>query len=80
MVVLTVIFVVLGSMLGGTNGAVIAFRVAFAMNLATYWFSDRMVLAMLFTPKRSRRQRRPSFTASWRHSHSGTPSPCRRYS
>ncbi len=46
MVVLTVIFVALGSMLGGTNGAMIAFAVAFAMNAVTYWFSDRIVLAM----------------------------------
>jgi heat shock protein HtpX len=46
MVVLTVIFVALGGMLGGRNGAVIAFGVAFAMNLVSYWFSDRIVLAM----------------------------------
>ena len=46
MVVLTVILVALGSMMGGRNGAVIAFIVAFGMNLVTYWFSDRMVLAM----------------------------------
>jgi heat shock protein HtpX len=46
MVVLTVIFVVLGSMLGGRGGAMFAFAVAFAMNLVTYWFSDRIVLAM----------------------------------
>jgi heat shock protein HtpX len=46
MVLLTVIFVALGSMLGGTNGAMIAFAVAFAINLVTYWFSDRIVLAM----------------------------------
>lgn len=46
MVVLTVILVALGSMLGGTNGATIAFAVALVMNLVTYWFSDRIVLAM----------------------------------
>ncbi len=46
MVVLTVIFVALGGMLGGRNGAVIAFGVAFAMNMVSYWFSDRIVLAM----------------------------------
>ncbi len=46
MVVLTVIFVALGGMLGGRNGATIAFAVAFVINLVTYWFSDRIVLAM----------------------------------
>ena len=46
MVVLTVIFVALGGMLGGRSGATIAFGLAFAMNLVSYWFSDRIVLAM----------------------------------
>jgi len=46
MVVLTVIFVALGGMLGGRSGATVAFGLAFAMNLVSYWFSDRIVLAM----------------------------------
>ncbi len=46
MVVLTIIFVALGSLIGGKNGAVFAFGIAFVMNLITYWFSDRIVLAM----------------------------------
>jgi heat shock protein HtpX len=46
MVVLTIIFVALGSLIGGKNGAVFAFGIAFLMNLITYWFSDRIVLAM----------------------------------
>lgn len=46
MLVLTVILVALGSMLGGSRGATIAFVVALVMNLGTYWFSDRIVLAM----------------------------------
>jgi heat shock protein HtpX len=46
MVLLTIIFVALGSMIGGQNGAMIAFVVALAMNLVSYWFSDRIVLAM----------------------------------
>ncbi len=46
MIVLTVIFVALGGMLGGRNGAAIAFGVAFVMNLVSYWFCDRIVLAM----------------------------------
>jgi len=46
MVVLTIILVALGSLVGGSNGAMIAFAVALIMNLISYWFSDRIVLAM----------------------------------
>ncbi|HAR96431.1 MAG TPA: zinc metalloprotease HtpX [Deltaproteobacteria bacterium] len=46
MVVLTIIFVALGSMIGGKNGATIALAVALLMNFVSYWFSDRIVLAM----------------------------------
>jgi heat shock protein HtpX len=46
MVVLTIIFVALGSMIGGKSGATIALAVALVMNFVSYWFSDRIVLAM----------------------------------
>ncbi len=46
MVVLTVILVGLGSMIGGNNGAALAFVVALGINMVSYWFSDRIVLAM----------------------------------
>ncbi len=46
MVMLTVILVGLGSVIGGQNGAVLAFAVALAMNFVSYWFSDRIVLSM----------------------------------
>ena len=46
MVVLTIILVGLGSLIGGKNGAVLAFAVALAVNFVSYWFSDRIVLAM----------------------------------
>lgn len=46
MVVLTIIFVALGSMIGGRNGATIALAVALVMNFVSYWFSDRIVLRM----------------------------------
>ncbi|OPX93151.1 MAG: hypothetical protein A4E62_01092 [Syntrophorhabdus sp. PtaU1.Bin002] len=46
MAVLTIIFVALGSMMGGKNGAMIAFAVALVMNLVSYWFSDKIVLRM----------------------------------
>jgi heat shock protein HtpX len=46
MVVLTIIFVALGSLIGGRTGGYIAFFIAFAMNFITYWFCDKIVLAM----------------------------------
>ncbi|MFC2085408.1 zinc metalloprotease HtpX [Bacteroidota bacterium] len=44
MTILTVLFVWIGSIIGGTEGAVIAFLIAAAMNFFSYWFSDKMVL------------------------------------
>ena len=58
MVVLTVILVGLGSMIGGKNGAALAFVVALGMNMVSYWFSDRIVLAM-YRAQRSPKARRP---------------------
>ncbi len=44
--VLTAMLVVLGGAIGGRQGMLIAFFVAIAMNVFSYWFSDRIVLAM----------------------------------
>jgi heat shock protein HtpX len=44
--VLTALFMAIGFVLGGQTGMVIAFVVALAMNIFSYWNSDRMVLAM----------------------------------
>jgi heat shock protein HtpX len=44
--VLTVMLVVLGGALGGRQGMLIAFVFAFVMNFASYWWSDKIVLAM----------------------------------
>ncbi len=41
---LTVIFVLAGGMIGGQQGAVIAFVLALVMNFVSYWFSDSIVL------------------------------------
>lgn len=43
---LTVFLVGLGSVIGGRGGMVLAFGLAIVMNLGSYWFSDRIVLAM----------------------------------
>jgi heat shock protein HtpX len=44
--VLTAIFVFLGDMLGGRQGAVIALVFAGLMNFFSYWYSDKIVLKM----------------------------------
>jgi len=43
---LTLLFVFIGQLLGGNQGMVVAFIFAAIMNLGTYWFSDKIVLAM----------------------------------
>jgi heat shock protein HtpX len=43
---LTVLFILLGGMVGGEQGMVIAFLFAGLMNFASYWWSDRIVLWM----------------------------------
>lgn len=46
LVVLTAIFVAFGAFVGGQAGMVVAFAVALAMNLLSYWKSDQVVLHM----------------------------------
>ena len=43
---LTALFMGVGYLIGGSGGALIALAVAAAMNIFTYWNSDRMVLSM----------------------------------
>ena len=43
---LTAMLVLLGGAIGGQQGMVIAFVLAVAMNFASYWWSDKIVLAM----------------------------------
>jgi heat shock protein HtpX len=45
MVVLTILFVWIGGVLGGRQGAFIAFIASAVMNFWGYWFSDKMVLS-----------------------------------
>jgi heat shock protein HtpX len=44
--VLTAMLVLIGGAIGGQQGMLVAFLVALAMNFFSYWFSDKMVLAM----------------------------------
>lgn len=43
---MTALFMGLGFLIGGSNGALIAFFIAAAMNAFAYWNSDKMVLSM----------------------------------
>ncbi len=44
--VLSVLFIFIGSLLGGQSGATMALVMAGVMNIGAYWFSDKIVLAM----------------------------------
>lgn len=46
LIALTLLLVGVGHLLGGPQGATMAFVLALVMNAAAYWFSDRLVLAM----------------------------------
>src|SRR5574341_39546 len=43
---LTSLLILIGQAIGGQQGMLIAFLLAAAMNFGSYWFSDRIVLAM----------------------------------
>ncbi len=43
---LTVLFILIGGMVGGEQGMVVAFLFAGVMNFASYWWSDRIILWM----------------------------------
>jgi len=43
---LTALIILIGRMFGGSQGMMIAFVFAVIMNLGSYWFSDKIVLAM----------------------------------
>ncbi|MDR1658940.1 MAG: M48 family metalloprotease, partial [Desulfovibrio sp.] len=40
------IIILLGGMMGGRSGVIIAFGLALLMNVGSYWYSDRIVLSM----------------------------------
>lgn len=44
--VLSVLLVLLGSAVGGSNGAILFFAISMAMNFFSYYFSDKMVIRM----------------------------------
>jgi heat shock protein HtpX len=46
MIVMTAILVLIGKLIGGATGMIIALAFALALNFFSYWFSDKIVLAM----------------------------------
>ncbi|MCX8118102.1 MAG: zinc metalloprotease HtpX [Desulfobacterota bacterium] len=46
MLLLTALFILVGTAIGGKDGAIIAFLFAAGMNFFAYWFSDKVVLRM----------------------------------
>lgn len=46
MAALTGLFVLMGQLIGGNGGMVIAFGIAVVMNVGAYWFSDKIALSM----------------------------------
>ena len=46
MAAITALFMLLGRMLGGPSGMMVALLVALGMNVFSYWFSDKIVLKM----------------------------------
>lgn len=44
--VLTALFIFIGDMIGGRQGAIVGLGFAGVMNFVSYWFSDKIVLAM----------------------------------
>ncbi|MDP2038846.1 MAG: zinc metalloprotease HtpX [Ignavibacteria bacterium] len=46
MTVMMVLFILVGNIIGGQNGMMIAFLFSLAMNFGSYWFSDKIVLKM----------------------------------
>ncbi|MGI4811731.1 MAG: zinc metalloprotease HtpX [Janthinobacterium lividum] len=46
MAAIVALFVVVGGLIGGQRGMLLAFGLALAMNFFSYWFSDQMVLRM----------------------------------
>lgn len=46
LVALTLLLIWVGSLVGGQQGAILAFAIAMGMNFFSYWFSDKIVLKM----------------------------------
>jgi heat shock protein HtpX len=73
---LTAMLVLVGGAIGGEQGMVVAFVLALVMNFASYWFSDRIVLAM-YRARRVEEAEAPALYAMVRRlaTQAGVPMP-----
>ncbi|MFA7229168.1 MAG: zinc metalloprotease HtpX [Melioribacteraceae bacterium] len=46
MTIMMVLFLLVGSLIGGESGMIVAFVISLVMNFGSYWFSDKIVLKM----------------------------------
>ena len=56
MAVMIVLFALVGRLIAGPSGLMIAFGVAIALNFGSYWFSDKVVLRMYRAQEASRQE------------------------
>ncbi len=56
MTLMMVLFILVGGLLGGQDGMVIAFILSLGMNFFSYWFSDKIVLSMYGAKQVSERE------------------------
>jgi heat shock protein HtpX len=77
LVVLTAILMWLGSLFGGARGVIIAFLVAMVLNGVSYWYSDRIVLAM-YNAKELPREKYPHLYETIKGLSAGAGIPCPR--
>ena len=62
MTLMMVILMLVGSVLGGEQGVILAFIISLVLNFASYWFSDRIVL-MMYSAKEVSEAEAPRFYA-----------------
>lgn len=55
---LSLLLVTLGGAVGGQSGMVIAFAIACAMNFFSYWYTDKIILKYVQSPRSTSSPRR----------------------
>lgn len=56
MTVMMVLFILVGNLIGGQSGMMVAFLISLVMNFGSYWFSDKIVLKMYHAHEVTREQ------------------------
>ncbi len=76
LVIMAAILIWIGGLIGGPNGALIAFLIAVVINGISYWYSDKIVLKM-YNAKEVSREEFPGLyeTVEKLSGNAGIPSP-----